>query len=60
MWVVGAFMAFKAGCCDVKYYQLKWLRVHNYVIGLGFKSYVCPIMCYLIYNYFNNVLDHDE
>ena len=44
MRVVGAFMAFISNLYDVEKYQLKWLRVLDYVRELGFKSYVC-LMC---------------
>jgi len=43
MQVVGAFKAFNADCYDVEKYWLKWLRVLNYVRGLG--SPMCAKLC---------------
>ena len=48
MWVVRVFMTIDVSLYDVEQYQLKWLRVLDYVD-------------YLMDYYFNNnMLDHDE
>ena len=38
-----AFMTFNSDKYDMKKYWLKWLRVLDFMIGLGFKSYVCHL-----------------
>jgi len=58
MRIVGAFMAFNSDLYDVEKYLLKWLRVPNYVRGLGFKSYICQLCGFWFVIIFDNMLDH--
>jgi len=45
-------MSLNGNVYDVEKYLFKWFRVLDCVRGLGFKSYVCQIVCYFNYVFF--------